>query len=165
MGETQRKSTAIPGWVWAIIAIAVGFMLLIFIGIIAAIAIPNLLEAKNRAATRVTMQEIRQLATAMETYAVDTGRYPQVASAAELVAVLQEKQYGTKLVSRDAWGHPFLVEVSPDGAHYCIISMGQDGLREARAPYSDLPEENEARGADIVFQDSIFVSYPAGANR
>ncbi len=48
------------------------------IGIIAAIAIPNLLNAINRGRQKRTMADIRTIGTAIEAYAVDHASYPSV---------------------------------------------------------------------------------------
>src|SRR5215831_16214040 len=46
------------------------------IGILAAIAIPNLLNAVQRGKQKRTMSDMRALATAVEAYAVDNNLYP-----------------------------------------------------------------------------------------
>ena len=46
------------------------------IGILAAIAIPNLLNAVQRGKQKRTMSDMRALATAVEAYAVDNNQYP-----------------------------------------------------------------------------------------
>ena len=46
------------------------------IGIIAAIAIPNLLAAIQRAKQKRGMAEVRSIATSAQSYAVDTNIYP-----------------------------------------------------------------------------------------
>ena len=46
------------------------------IGILAAIAIPNLLNAVQRGKQKRTMSDMRALATAIEAYAVDNNVYP-----------------------------------------------------------------------------------------
>src|SRR6476646_9384480 len=46
------------------------------IGILAAIAIPNLLNAVQRGKQKKTMADMRTLATAVEAYAVDNNDYP-----------------------------------------------------------------------------------------
>ncbi|HEX9688445.1 MAG TPA: prepilin-type N-terminal cleavage/methylation domain-containing protein, partial [Thermoanaerobaculia bacterium] len=46
------------------------------IGILAAIAIPNLLNAVQRGKQKRTMADFRSLATALEAYAVDNNYYP-----------------------------------------------------------------------------------------
>ncbi len=47
------------------------------IGIIAAIGIPNLLNAVDRAKQKRTMADIRAIGTAVESYAVDANNYPR----------------------------------------------------------------------------------------
>ena len=47
------------------------------IGIIAAIAIPNLLNAIDRGKQKRTMADIRSIGTAVEAYAVDVNFYPR----------------------------------------------------------------------------------------
>ena len=49
------------------------------IGILAAIAIPNLLNAVQRGKQKRTMSDMRALATAIEAYAVDNNNYPAAA--------------------------------------------------------------------------------------
>src|SRR5437879_282691 len=46
------------------------------IGILAAIAIPNLLNAVQRGRQKRTMSDMRALATAIESYSVDNNNYP-----------------------------------------------------------------------------------------
>src|SRR5450759_1932818 len=50
------------------------------IGIIVAIAIPNLLHAIKRAKQKRTMADIRSIGTATEAYAIDNNRYPPSAA-------------------------------------------------------------------------------------
>ena len=47
------------------------------IGIIAAIAIPNLLNAIDRGKQKRTMADMRSIGTAIESYAVDNNFYPK----------------------------------------------------------------------------------------
>ena len=46
------------------------------IAILAAIAVPNFLEAQTRAKVSRVKSDIRSLATAVETYFIDAGKYP-----------------------------------------------------------------------------------------
>jgi len=46
------------------------------IAILAAIAVPNFLEAQTRAKVSKTMADIRTMSTALETYAIDHTKYP-----------------------------------------------------------------------------------------
>jgi type II secretory pathway pseudopilin PulG len=56
---------------------AVSFVVVVpIIAVLAAIAIPNFLEAQTRAKVSRTMSDMRSLATAIEAYAVDNNTYP-----------------------------------------------------------------------------------------
>ena len=46
------------------------------IAILAAIAVPNFLEAQVRSKVSKSRNDMRALATALETYKIDTNRYP-----------------------------------------------------------------------------------------
>ncbi|HEX4825179.1 MAG TPA: prepilin-type N-terminal cleavage/methylation domain-containing protein, partial [Candidatus Polarisedimenticolaceae bacterium] len=59
------------------------------IGIIAAIAIPNLLNAIDRGKQKRTMADMRSIGTAVESYAVDQNVYPVAASSATLATLVQ----------------------------------------------------------------------------
>jgi type II secretory pathway pseudopilin PulG len=161
----QRKTASTPGWVWAIVAAGAGLFLIMLIGIVAAIAIPSLLVEKEKEAVQKTMRDMSTLSVAMESYSIDFARYPQAANVDELVEILRKENFVINQATRDAWGNAFIVEVQPDARHYCIISRGQNGIREAQEPYSALPQENPQRGADIVLVDGVFVSCPARVHR
>ncbi len=59
------------------------------IGIIAAIAIPNLLNAINRGRQKRTMADMRSIATAVETYSVDNGYVPNTAASGTVNTLLE----------------------------------------------------------------------------
>src|ERR1700757_3053731 len=65
------------------------------IGILAAIAISNLLNAVQRGKQKRTMSDMRALATAVEAYAVDNNLYPTAACASGLVST-GDTQIGTQ---------------------------------------------------------------------
>jgi hypothetical protein len=164
-GMPQRKSTRTPGWVWALVGAGCGFLLLIFLGIVAAIAIPSLLVSKEKAQILQTKTAMLKVSAAMESYYLNHGRYPLASTAEELFVILEKEKAVADLSRRDAWGRDFIIEVPPEGGHYCIISMGQNGLRETQEPFSELPSVNPERGADIVFVDGAFTSQPPGGER
>src|SRR5438094_309697 len=64
-----------------VIVVVVGLVVVAIIGILAAIAIPNLLTAKQRASQKRTMADIRSLGAALEAYASDNNEaYPKGAA-------------------------------------------------------------------------------------
>ena len=144
------------------------------IGIIVAIAIPNLLNAIQRAKQRRTMGDIRSMATAVEAYAVDFNRYPPAAAAtlpsgltwAATKTTGTMKGYISPTYIRvtpvaDGWNSWFLYDVDGNGQAYVIGSAGKDG--KAVALYADGPTTDF--NADIVYANGQFIQYPEGVQR
>ena len=95
------------------------------IGILAAIAIPNLLNAVDRGKQKATMMNLHNIGLAVESYAVDNGEYPTAADAAALKAVLSPS-YIKNMPTTDAWGGAF--QVASAGTNYTVYSYGKDGM-------------------------------------
>jgi type II secretion system protein G len=148
------------------------------IGIIVAIAIPNLLNAIQRARQKRTMGDMRSAATAAEAYAVDFSHYP-AAAGYTLPSGLKNPPTATfggagsgfngqvvptyirLLPLVDGWSSYFLYGTAPPGAHdFILFSNGRNGS-------ADTPVWGETTdfNADIIFVDGQFVQYPAGAQR
>src|SRR5256886_12418859 len=72
------------------------------IGILAAIAIPNLLTAMQRSKQKRTMTDLRTIATTIETYTSDKNTYPSMSSIEELKPLLVPT-YIRMLPTRDEW--------------------------------------------------------------
>src|SRR4029077_20530415 len=111
------------------------------IGIIAAIAIPNLLLAIQRARQRRSMVDMRNIATAWEARGVDVGRYNAAATGvgnadkqvdiADLATALTPT-YMRTVPQVDGWCTPYITftdQIWASGAkaqEYAIISAGSD---------------------------------------
>src|SRR3954451_19149870 len=82
------------------------------IGILAAIAIPNLLTAMQRSKQKRTMADMRSIATAWEARATDTNRYtaagglslPSTSIGQSALAGMLAPTYIKLLPSKDGWG-------------------------------------------------------------
>jgi len=131
------------------------------IGIIAAIAIPNLLNAINRGRQRRSMADIRSIATALEAYSVDFNYYPKVSltdvAVSNLVTYL-EPTYIKKLPTNDGWNRDILVINDANGTSYTLYSRGRNGTKEtwgtggAKTSFDD----------DIVMANGQFFQWPEG---
>ncbi len=121
------------------------------IGIIAAIAVPMLLDAVDRAKQRRTMGDMHSIVTANGTYNVDQQNY------APTLNDLQGSEYLQVVVLDDAWGNPFIYNT--DGSTYDLTSWGRDG---AVGPPPPSPWNNEPYEPDIVINDGQFTQAPAG---
>jgi type II secretion system protein G len=138
------------------------------IGILAAIAIPNLLTAMQRSKQKRTMADMRSIATAWEARATDTNTYtaagavvggvsyiaPSEAIGTTLAGVLSPT-YIKKCPTVDAWSTNYMI--GSNATQYSIESYGKDKL--------DSPESSATTtkfDCDITFADGTFVVYPEG---
>jgi type II secretion system protein G len=97
------------------------------IGILAAIAIPALQTAIDKAKQRTTMADMRGIATAVQLYEIDESIFPSDATpAATLMALLQPH---TKVIlpSKDHWLHDYGY-YSDSYTWYSLESFGRDGI-------------------------------------
>jgi type II secretion system protein G len=125
------------------------------IGIIAAIAIPNLLNAIDRGKQKRTMADLRSIGTAIESYAVDANVYPVAATPAALKLVV-EPIYIKTMPNADGWANPFVVDSITTA--YTISSNGKDNIATSCAPGTTSTFID-----DICFVNGQFLRYPAGA--
>ena len=131
------------------------------IGIIAAIAIPNLLNAIDRGKQKRTMADLRSMGTAIEEYSIDNNFYPN-ANTVSLLEGQVAPTYIRKLPERDGWGTAFLVSSVPSA--YTVASCG----KQATA-CSTVTVCNSGKGGkttnfvdDIIFQNGSFLCWPEG---
>lgn len=132
------------------------------IGIIAAIAIPNLLNAIQRGKQKRTMADMRAVGTAVESYAVDNNEYPVSGSPVSVIAGVLEPRYIAQLVTTDAWQGALDYTSSPTSAPqtYSIESYGKDKSNQDPALGSTTDFNN-----DIIFSQGLFVQYPEGSQK
>jgi type II secretion system protein G len=127
------------------------------IGIIAAIAIPNLLNAIDRGKQKRTMADMRSIGTAVESYAVDNNVYPVAASAAVL-KTLVEPVYIKTMPTTDGWSNTFAVAAVT--TQYTISSNGKDGAASTCAAGTTTSFDE-----DICFINGQFLRYPQGSQQ
>ncbi len=131
------------------------------IGIIAAIAIPNLLNAIDRGKQKRTMADLRSVGTAIESYSVDTNVYPSASDINALKGVI-EPVYMKKLPLQDGWSKPMKYEPGTvSGAGYTLKSFGKDGLEEG----SPTGGKTTGFARDIIFVDGQFTQWPEGVQQ
>jgi type II secretion system protein G len=129
------------------------------IGIIAAIAIPNLLNAINRGRQKRTMADIRSIGTALEAYSVDFNFYPKTSAAVvnDLTTYLMPT-FIKRLPLNDGWNQALGVQMDGNGTSYTIYSeakgAGKDGTWTGGTT-TDFAQ-------DIVFADGQFFQWPEG---
>jgi len=120
-------------------------------GLLAALVLPRLTGQIGKSKVKTTMAQIEMLATAIEQYNVDVGRYPTHQQGLE--ALLTKPQevdaeawngpYVQKdFIPKDGWGRDFEYEL-PDDGRFVIRSFGADGEPGGEGVDADL--DNRSR--------------------
>ena len=131
------------------------------IGIIAAIAIPNLLNAIDRGKQKRTMADLRSVGTAVESYSIDNNQYPSNSGATvSTIASYLEPTYIKKIPTEDGWNTAFQYTTDANWQVYTMESFGKDGQNSGPAS-----GQTTAFAHDIVFSTGSFVAYPDGTQR
>jgi type II secretion system protein G len=139
------------------------------IGILAAIAIPNLLTAMQRSRQKRTMADMRTVASAWEARATDVNMYnaagvswpPTTQSASTLKARL-EPTYIKNVPVYDGWSNPLQVGTNTSGSSYAIRSYGADKAVDATTTSATAAITTQNFDCDIIYSEGSFVQYPEG---
>jgi len=124
------------------------------IGIIAAIAIPNLLNAIDKGKQKRTMSDLRAIGSAVEVYAIENSVYPTAADAAAIKTLI-DPTYIKVMPTVDGWMNTIQVESSVTG--YTLYSQGKDGIGNSCPPGTTSNFNDE-----ICFVDGQFQRFPSG---
>ena len=145
------------------------------IGILAAIAIPNLLTAMQRSKQKRTMADMRSIATAWEARATDVNKYNAAGvsfpafgnvSYAQLNSYLSPT-YMKQLPANDGWGNAWEYGASQSwggsiaAQAYSIGSTGKDGVAEGTP--NGGPTTNF--DCDIIYSNGSFIQWAEGAQQ
>ena len=148
------------------------------IGILAAIAIPNLLTAMQRSKQKRTMADMRTVATAWEARATDLNKYNAAGAASyptsasnvtidDLTTYLAPT-YVKTFPKKDGWGNNWFLSAdqawgaATAAQQYSITSYGKDGTGQA-VPVAGGATTNF--DCDIVYSNGSFIQYPEGVQQ
>jgi len=120
------------------------------IGIIATIAVPQLLDAIDRGRQRRSMADMRNIATANGTYRVDEGVY------ATALADLSPT-YMQVVPTNDGWANAWVYALA--SGTYTLQSYGSDG---ADGPIPAAPWVNGPYDGDLELTNGQFTQAPTG---
>jgi len=134
------------------------------IGIIAAIAIPNLLNAINRGRQKRSMADLRTVGTAVEAYAVDWAFYPDFGEGPvdSTFEGFLEPTYVKTVPRNDGWRTVFYA--SSESRFYTLASAARDKQLEGGGLASNAynGRVTQDMDCDIVYSNGSFMSYPEG---
>ncbi|HEV7425486.1 MAG TPA: prepilin-type N-terminal cleavage/methylation domain-containing protein [Thermoanaerobaculia bacterium] len=146
------------------------------IGILAAIAIPNLLTAMQRAKQKRTMADMRTIATAWEARATDVNKYnaagalvlPGTTITNDSMDLILSPTYIKSLPKVDGWGTAWIyladqaLTSTISAQQYAITSYGRDG-KSSGTPAAVGSTTNF--DCDIIYSQGGFLQYPEGVQQ
>jgi len=148
------------------------------IGIIAAIAIPNLLSAIQRGKQKRAMGEVRSIATAAQSYATDANIYPIGTAAFADVTTGSAcwsdmcPDYIKAIPNPDPWNTNYKYASQSAGTDFGAASLGKDGsVTDALAVWATVSAtdfqitKTNCFEQDIVWVDDGFVVIPEGKQK
>ena len=145
------------------------------IGILAAIAIPNLLTAMQRSKQKRSMADMRTIATAWEARATDMNRYnaagalvyPKTGVTVDNLSTYLAPTYVKTFPQKDGWGTSWLFGADQTwgdataAQQYAIVSSAKDGKLET-APVGGATTNFDC---DIIYSNGTFLSFPEGVQQ
>ena len=149
------------------------------IGIIAAILIPNLLDALQKAKQKRTVGDIRSVGTAWFSWLTDqvgaasagantySFNFTETLTGDKLLSTLYSSAamfYIQKVPAKDGWGNNYEFRGSTDLAAVQVMGIRSPGRNNAfeTSSYQMGPFIATQYEQDIVWADGFFVRYPAG---
>lgn len=138
------------------IAIVVGLLIgVAMLGIVAAIAIPNLLTAMQRSKQKRTLADLTTISNSVIAYADEHRQLPTAESPAQLLRTLK-----VQIPPTDAWEREW--RYGNDGENFWLVSAGKDGLFESDDIEAYDEQATTNFNADIVMINGNFIRYPEG---
>lgn len=141
----------------ALIIGAIGVLAVPIVGIIAAIAIPNLLNAIDRGKQKRTVVDLQSLGTAIDSYSIEHGVYPTADDLDELLPLISP-DFIDSPPTVDGWAMPIEAVSTAEG--YALVSMGKDGISDGCGGGAQ-----QSFDADICYSNGRFIQWPDGIQR
>jgi general secretion pathway protein G len=119
-------------------------VVLVIIGLLAALVGPVLYQRINPAKQSVARAQIENFMSALDSYFLDTGKFPTPQQGLAALRVRQEGDakwngpYLKKDIPADPWGNPFVYRTPGRNGGYEIISYGADGKEGGEGDNADI---------------------------
>lgn len=116
----------------------------VILGLLASLALPNLFRQGAKARMGIAKSQIATLGTALDAYALDTGRYPSTEDGLDALMSapagegMWDGPYLKKGVPKDPWGNDYVYSAGGESGTYEILSYGADGRQGGEADSSDI---------------------------
>ena len=129
-------------------------IVIVVLGIIMAMTVSSLLNARDKARQGATIADMRNIATAIEAYTVDYSLPPDT-QLFPAVAALLSPYHNRNVPVDDHWGHVYTY-VSDIDMNYTLISFGKDGIDGADMT----PATRFEFSRDIIVRNGEFPGLP-----
>lgn len=120
-------------------------MIVLFIlGLLAALVAPRLMGRVGKAKQKTAQAQIQMLATALDLYHLDVGRYPTEEEGLRSLYAKPESldawsgPYLDKAVPKDPWGRDYVYKCPGEHGPYDLYSMGADGQPGGEGENADI---------------------------
>lgn len=120
-------------------------VVLVVIGLIAAVAVPQVMKLLGGAKHKAARIQIETLSNSLNTYQIDLGAYPTTEQGLKILWSDGEERpdWNGPYVKRerqliDPWGRPFIYRAPGQKAPFDLISYGADGKEGGRGDDADL---------------------------
>lgn len=127
-------------------------VVLVIIGLVAAMVVPNVIGRPDEARVTVAQSDIRSIASALELYRLDNRTYPTTTQGLDALVTKPVAPpeppnwvadgYLAALPS-DPWGNPYLYRSPGDTGAYDLVSLGADGQLGGDGVDADISEERQ----------------------
>jgi len=123
-------------------------IVLVVIGLIAAVAVPQLMKMLGGAKHRAAAIQIETVVHGVDNFQLDTGAYPsqEQGLAALWTAPGEVPTWSGPYVRRekqlvDPWGHPLVYHVPGKSHPYAVLTLGADGQPGGTGENADISSE------------------------
>ncbi len=122
-------------------------IVLVIIGIVAAMVVPNVIGRPDQARVTVATTDLRTIAASLEMYRLDNRTYPNTAQGlAALAALPVELPHPTNwvaggylpIVPADPWGNPYVYRSPGESGAFDLLTLGADGTPGGSGADADL---------------------------
>lgn len=125
--EEEKKERGVAGF--TLIELLV---VLVIIGLLGAIVAPRFIGKAEKAKPKIARQQIELLGTALDTYKLDVGKYPEglnllIETGEEEMSRWDGPYLKKKVIPKDPWGNEYVYKYPGDNYEYDLISYGKDG--------------------------------------
>jgi general secretion pathway protein G len=128
-------------------------VVLVIIGLIAAIVGPRLFNRLDDAKQRTAQLQATALASAVDLFRIDTGRLPTQEEGLDVLvhAPADGAEWLGPYLAKDnlpldPWGHGYVFQAAADGEHFEVLSYGSDGRAGGERNARDISSADNRSG-------------------